>query len=444
MAAIPEGIAIWWPGTAGSIPDGWDRNTDFDDKFPKGTAAGTDPGTQTGGGATHVHGSDNHSHTLASHTHDYQTQNNTNEGSGGGGGASLPLTAHYHTGTSGAASGGSSGTTNSTWGAQTSLPNNHTGIYIESDGTPEGFPDDCLLYYNSGSAPAGWTNHAASRELFMVGAGSGANGGGGTTPASHAHSPDGSHTHTADTSKHTHGNSESGASSGGDTQVASTSAADNLPAKDTHTIGMEEGDAGTATATANTGGNTASYTNLPPYHILLGIQNTSGADSWLEDAIVMWIGTLSAAAALDDWQLCDGSGSTPDLRGRFIKMASSGGGDVGNPAGATGHDHTDPSGHTHPTSGTHEGGFLNTGHSGFGSALGTGGIGAGGHSHYIGGSGVSSHFASTEAVSPGYASAVQPVDTTSDTQPPFKCVAYLQAPEEPEALGSAAMFGASF
>jgi hypothetical protein len=37
MAEIPSGIGVWWPGTAGSIPSGWARNTDFDTRFSKGT-----------------------------------------------------------------------------------------------------------------------------------------------------------------------------------------------------------------------------------------------------------------------------------------------------------------------------------------------------------------------------------------------------------------------
>ena len=440
MAVIPAGIGIWWPSSVGTIPGGWDRDTDFDDRFPKGTAAGVDPGTQTGGGATHIHGSDDHHHRLSSHAHDYQTTDGTAGGDGGGGGTTVPLMAHYHTGTSGAVAGGDSGEYNSPWAAESSLPNNYVAIYIESDGTPTEFPSGCLLYYRNASAPTGWTNHVASREKFVVGASSGAGASSPADPSTHNHSPDGSHTHTADTSTHTHGNSESGPSSGGDTQKSSTSESYNVPGKDTHTINMT-GSTSSATATATTGGDTGNYTNLPLYHTLLGI--TADAGDWLEDAIVMWTGTLSAAAALDDWQLCDGSDSTPDLRGRFIRMCASGGGDLNNRAGDTGHDHTNPSGHAHATSGTHDGGFLSTGSSGYASSYQIGTTGARSHSHYAPYADPGPHFASTEQVSPGFDADVQPVDTTADTQPPFKCVAYLQAPEEPVA-GGFGFYGANF
>ena len=63
-------------------------------------------------------------------------------------------------------------------------------------------------------------------------------------------------------------------------------------------------------------------------------------------AIIMWSGALSSIPA--NWQLCDGTNGTPDLRGRFIMGVSTG----ENP-GATGGSstHTHPLGsHTHPIS----------------------------------------------------------------------------------------------
>ncbi len=61
-------------------------------------------------------------------------------------------------------------------------------------------------------------------------------------------------------------------------------------------------------------------------------------------SIIMWSGTLNSIPA--NWQLCDGTNGTPDLRGRFVMGVSTG----ENP-GATGGSstHTHPAGnHTHP------------------------------------------------------------------------------------------------
>ena len=54
-------------------------------------------------------------------------------------------------------------------------------------------------------------------------------------------------------------------------------------------------------------------------------------------AIIMWSGTLSSIPT--DWQLCDGTNGTPDLRGRFIMSVSSGE-NPGATGGASTHTHT--------------------------------------------------------------------------------------------------------
>ena len=65
----------------------------------------------------------------------------------------------------------------------------------------------------------------------------------------------------------------------------------------------------------------------------------------------------------DDWQLCDGTNGTPDLRGSF-PMGASIDGDLGVSGGATTHGHTNPA--TVTTGGTHS-------HSGASISSGTGG-----------------------------------------------------------------------
>lgn len=60
-------------------------------------------------------------------------------------------------------------------------------------------------------------------------------------------------------------------------------------------------------------------------------------DSLPVGSIIMWSGTLNLI--LEDWQLCDGTNGTPDLRGRFV-MGVSSGENPGATGGATTHTHT--------------------------------------------------------------------------------------------------------
>ena len=432
MAAIPSGIAVWWPSTHASIPSGWTRNTNFDDRYSKGTAVSTDP-NNTGGSATHTHTSSNHNHTLDAHTHGYTTGTEDSGGhSSGGGGDTYQDKFHYHTGTSGSIGGSTSGNAAPSWAAGSSDPAFYDMIYIESDGVENGFPDGCVIMYDSGSAPTNWTAHSGSQQKYIQGASSGSGNGGGTGGGNHTHAASGSHTHTADTSSHNHGSAASG--TGGSTvQKAATGLFGYADEFHTHPIDLDTGTQ-TGTATATTSGATGGYTNLPPYHILLGIENTKGSNDWLKNGIVMWLGTL--ANIPNGWTLCDGGSSTPDLRDKYILMASSGGADVGNTGGIVSHTNSSPSTHTHSGSTSHTHSYPNVagGASGGPNAYmsaGEDGSGAG-HSHGAG---------TSDGATPGYGTGTQSVDSNSDAQPAFRTVAYLQAPAEPT---DAIFFGHAF
>ena len=38
MSSLKTSIILVWPGTNAAIPEGWERETDLDGKYPKGTA----------------------------------------------------------------------------------------------------------------------------------------------------------------------------------------------------------------------------------------------------------------------------------------------------------------------------------------------------------------------------------------------------------------------
>ena len=67
---------------------------------------------------------------------------------------------------------------------------------------------------------------------------------------------------------------------------------------------------------------------------------------WLmpRGAIVAWHGLRVAVPR--GWVLCDGSNSTPDLRGRFLRGAAAGA-DPGTTGGSDTHTHDDHAAHTH-------------------------------------------------------------------------------------------------
>jgi len=200
-----------------------------------------------------------------------------------------------------------------------------------------------------------------------------------------------------------------------------------------------------STTSAATGGTAF----VPPYHTLLGIQNTSGADNWLEEAIVLWLG--AAGSPPDDWTLCNGGNNdsgnaTPSLDGKFILMAASGGGDLGGTGTATTHDHGDPGSHTHSQSHTHTmpqtsttphsgptGGTNSTGRANY----------AANHAHSASTSNYYNSLPSVAAHTTAYSGTAQTVNTSGNSEPPYRTVAYLSAPEEPSS-GNTALFGTNF
>jgi len=424
MALVPSGVGFWWPGTAASIPSGWARNTNFDDRFAKGTAASVNPDV-TGGASTHTHTAPTHSHTVASHTH-----SGTSPGGDTNAAAisdptdvAAPTHTHAYTEDGQTATGGSSGT--SSWNTPTFLPSWFQAIYIESDGTPTNFPDDVVAYFDSATAPTSWVQHAGSEGRFFRGAaaagdGGGTGGGGGHshTGSSHGHGTSGNHIHANPAQTSTNTESVQTGRSSSDSIIAS------------HTHGLPSTDnSGAVTISNATGAASASTTYEPSRHKLLAVQNTSGAAVWTENIIGMWLGTLASIPT--DWILCDGGSGTPDLRDRFILNDASGGGDHGETGGSDGHTHSAGSGHTHGASHTHTQTIDNIASPDDG--LGTSGVTAAADNH--------GHGSSTTTSAGATTSDAEPIDNNSDTQPPFRTIAYIQAPAEPieYAGGSAAV-----
>ena len=387
----------------------------MDDRHPKGTAAAVNPGVN-GGAATHVHTSPGHLHTGVAHTHAGTTDTGPIITRANRIGSDILF--HNHTYTSGSLT-PSSDNTVATWNSTSSNPAAFRFIFLKSNGTRPGFPNGSVAYWNKSTAPANWIQHVASKDRFPLGAVA-AGDGGGTTGGAHTHdSP--SHTHLVD--DHTHGTVTSSTTPAGSNIRAD---AGSVESANVHSHSISFDDSGSATSGGTASAITGSTTHEPSFHRLLGIENNSGSDDLPIQVIAMWLQTL--ASIPDRWLLCDGTLGTPDLRDKFIKIANVGG-DVGATGGTLGHDHTDPAGHDHSaTAHTHtQNATAAHTNSNFTTAI----MGcAKNHTHAA--------KATDSSGSGTLGSTAQTVDSTADTEPLFRTVAYLQyAGLEPIALGAA-------
>jgi hypothetical protein len=156
---------------------------------------------------------------------------------------------------------------------------------------------------------------------------------------------------------------------------------------------------------------------------MLGIQNTSGGATTPIGVIIPFVGTKAEADALSGWDYCNGTGVTPDLRDRFIRLTETNG-DVGDTAESNSHSHSAGNAHSHngTVSHTHtvvevDDGTVNVGLFGFA------GVTTADHSH--------SWTVSSET--PG--TTLQGIGTSSDDgRPSFRTVIFIKRvaiPEQP-------------
>src|SRR3990167_4220179 len=94
--AVPVGVKFLWFGTNASIPANYSRDTSFDSRYFKGTAAGVDPAV-TGGATTHTHTSNAHNHTQNAHNHTVTLGNAVNNVIAATGGVNVANNSHNHT-----------------------------------------------------------------------------------------------------------------------------------------------------------------------------------------------------------------------------------------------------------------------------------------------------------------------------------------------------------
>jgi len=445
---IPSGIILLWPGSNGSIPSGFARNTDLDDKFTVGAANGANGGA-TGGSSTHTHGT-THAHGNTSHTHSFTTPPAIGSklldpypGSGPTGNAAT--SDHTHAWTSPSQS--LNWPTGPNFGSGSSEPSYYRMIFIESNGTAETYPTNCIVMRNDADGVSGWTQHAGSKSKYLRGASSGGNGGG-TGGGSHTHSL-ASHTHGVGNHSH-YALKLSGQASGEEGPVGVGSqpqGSGNIFAELLGHTHYFRATAGGGDSSGSAGAvNSSSHTQANSYFFLWGLEKTSSSADEDEGMIVLWDGTIGNIP--EDWLLCDGSNSTPDLRDRFIKFANTSG-EVGGTGGSNSHSHgggshshSASSGHTHTVSGYPWPSIAEIPWP-YQSAQGPWppgtGLGSRWPYNYHNALGTWTTDSGTVSI-PSTSASNNSVDAT----PPYRTVVYLFSPEGEKVGGNVGMFGSNF
>lgn len=341
--AIAEGIIIGWPDTAASIPSGWSRVTALDGMYLRAISTDeTEPGG-TGGSSAHSHTTPGHVHDM-SHGHAPHSAGvvTAESSTARGEESSKDLSGtHSHSFSLSDSTLSSGSATPGTDSISNNLDRLEV-IWIESDGTPEEFPEGALVF--STGAVIGF---AASEivDLFLRGASPTADGGS-TVPgtldnhvhaiAAHTHTGAGSHAHPAGTS-----------SQSGNAKAINTDSSGG-PYTPPHYHSFTVSSASTGDPDAAGGGTSGPAEALPPFSRLLVLE--SEGDGPETGIIIPWLGSLDEIP--EDWFLCNGENETPNLcHGRFI-LATDTPEDVLSAGGTETHTHTAPAPHTH-TIGTH-------------------------------------------------------------------------------------------
>lgn len=338
--SIPEGMILGWPSTPGSIPSGWTRVTALDGRFPRG-ASGTGAPVATGGAASHSHTTPGHIHFIPRHDHSLGGSTGTSNASTTSArfnGASKAQADQPHSHSRPARVGIRDGVDTGSAAPGTSVVNNEppsrTVIWIESDGTPTGYPIGAVGWATE--SVSGWETDPDSTGRFLKGAPAAGSGGTNAGSSTHTHSVN-SHSHSG--FSHGHAVAATGLSNPASSQEAGTGSSTPrwLPR---HTHPMSVSAASTGSTDAAGGGNTGAATLEPSNRRLRVLRNTGGGTQ--TRIIGLYLGTVAGLDPL--LTLADGAGGTPDMRTWFARDAGSD--SINSTGGASTHTHSTPT-HSH-------------------------------------------------------------------------------------------------
>lgn len=344
--AIPSGVILIWAGTNATIPTGWVRETSLDDKYPKGHGA-QNPNT-SGGSNTHTHSDGGHTHAMDAHAHSYSTGSSgyINDNSYSGNSGTDVSCDHTHGSTSSTSTSGGTLSDTVTWASSNNEPPYYKVIFIKPSGVQAGMKAGIIVHYNGATVPSGYyyCNGSNStpdlRDKYLKGAGSGGDAGAGSGGTSHQHTI--THNHAAVNHSHT---GSTGGYSGSQAQSGSNDVGNFAPASHTHIAYLGNT---AATVSDYTKTDAGSGDTVEPAYKKMGLIQCS-APSMKLGMVGLWLGTV--ASIPNNWQVCDGTNGTVDMRDKFIKVPT----DLstnGATGGSNTHTHTGVT-HTHTASGTH-------------------------------------------------------------------------------------------
>ena len=337
--AIPNGVIFMWGGTNASIPSGWSRVTDLDNKFPRVIDTG-DTINATGGSATHTHTSPSHFHNLQEHSHTFSLSGVAGNTSTGGNGSQPGIRSSHSHGvtTSGGVTTYASSSVTVTYSAVSNNPPFYEVIFITPTTIQGALPADTITFME-GTDPKTFSVCDGTNSTpnlvgkFLKGAPTSGNGGGTGGSTTNSHTID--HTHT-----HTHGHIAV-YTAGADSYVGINTGGEAARNGHNHLVGLS-----TETLTSNTNSaiSAQAETVIPPYVDLLIVQNKTGGLTMTPGVIGMWLGL--EANIPKNWEIQTKYGRL--LRGSNVASVGNTGGSATHSHGAQSHSHT-TSGHQHYT-----------------------------------------------------------------------------------------------
>lgn len=308
--AVASNIVFVWPGTNGTIPSGWTRETSLDSKYVLGANVSGDGGG-TGGQGTHNHYVSSHTHTMTAGAAVNTTQVTlTVRGT-----VPVARVSHTHASSNSQASHPFSSNTNND-------PLHVDIIYVKSDGTND-IADDMVVFFETGEAPAsGWQfcdGNASSPDLrtsLLKGAATAAD-------SNLTQSGSATHIHTAD---HIHTNFSSSTAVGRTFYVPVATPASVAGLSHTHLVNL-----------TSSGADSNTSDGQPPYYELIPYQNQTGSDAKPEKIIGLWLSTNGSIPS--DWT------RVTSMDTNFVKAANTA--SSGGTGGSSQHTHTSSASHTH-------------------------------------------------------------------------------------------------
>lgn len=338
---LSPNVIIPFDGNHADIPPGFERDTRFDGRYPKGATSGYG---DTGGSATHTH-TLTHNHAISSHRHTVSVGGRINGNTysmGMSGGCVEQDHSHFGIGYTGYSNGETCQNATINFDAASSEPPYYTVIFIKSIGYNL-IPTNGMIYRNT--SRAGMSYHSASDGKFLRGADTGQNAGGTGGAATHSHTQ--SHTHTANNHSHATGYAgyEAGRGEDGMSSPGLTHGNDDPPTGAMHAFTVQN-----ASQSLNSNTTASNSVSSEPYHKQL--MHYKASQTTLPQPGDICITTDSEIPI--GWLECDGADvdedglpDTPNMQGFYVKNNATAGGT----GGANSHSHENT--HSHTGNGTH-------------------------------------------------------------------------------------------